>query len=431
MPGGPHVPLEVAMSWKSNYVNPPTHGSGIVVEESILLGLCYLTVALRVYTRGFLAKNFGLDDLLIIMNLIPLTGFAAILILAFTKYGWDKHIWDIPPDQLVQARKAMFAMEIIYLWSSSTTRISILLFYRRLGGSVSQVFRYTVYAAIASVMIYNIGYNIFAFTQCTPLNAYWNMGNAFWLLAHQGDWKCADEAAAVVTAAAISMVQDFLVCILPMALFWHLKISFKQKLALTGIFGVGFFLCICGILRMIYIIKIYFYTYDMTWVSLQIWIWSGIESHVAIIVASLPALNHFFGYVKAGKVVSGLKYGTSRTGGSSRKGYDQTTSQTNSQIGYESKTAEAYDRAIHVTHDVRLEEFVNDKRYDLYNPSDFDDQPWTNSSRFDDVETTAERTPEQTSTTWLEDDTSGEESAPEKPGPERKYSGFADSRRFY
>ena len=71
MGGGPHPPPALVLSWKSNYVNPPTRGeTEIVVQEAILLALCVITVALRIYTRKFLAKNFGWDDALIILALV-------------------------------------------------------------------------------------------------------------------------------------------------------------------------------------------------------------------------------------------------------------------------------------------------------------------------------------------------------------------------
>ena len=251
--------------------------------------------------------------------------------------------------------------------------------------------------------------------------------------------KCADEGIAVTTAAAMSMVLDFLVCALPMTLFWNLRITVKQKIGLSAIFGVGFFLCICGIMRMVYIIDIYYHTYDMTWQSYQIWIWSGIESHVAIIIASLPALNHFFGYVKAGTVISSLKYGGSKTDGStlSRKGYGRTTSGTDSHIGCDAKSVEAYDRSIHVTHDIKLEEFLQDERFGGNpKPPNVDDPRW--GTKFDDNDATplspsAEKRPD-TSTTWLEDDTSGEDSSRQhsrRGSANRKYSGMADTRRLY
>ena len=132
------------------------------------------------------------------------------------------------------------AIEITYLISTCTTKVSILLFYRPLGGAVSRRFRYCVYAAIFFVVAYCIVYFVLAFFHCRPLNAYWNQGNVYWRLAHPDDWYCTDEGAMVVSACVISMVQDFVACLLPMALFARLRISRKQKLALAGIFGVGF-----------------------------------------------------------------------------------------------------------------------------------------------------------------------------------------------
>jgi hypothetical protein len=72
MPGGLHPPEALLLEWaaKANYVNPVTRGNGIPVMEVILLVLCVLIVALRVYTRAFLTKSFGVDDALVIFNLV-------------------------------------------------------------------------------------------------------------------------------------------------------------------------------------------------------------------------------------------------------------------------------------------------------------------------------------------------------------------------
>jgi hypothetical protein len=72
------------MTWKANFTNPPSRGgTGIIVQEAILMSLCVIAVAVRLYTRKFLAKNLGLDDILIVCALVPLAGFSAVLIL-----GW-------------------------------------------------------------------------------------------------------------------------------------------------------------------------------------------------------------------------------------------------------------------------------------------------------------------------------------------------------
>ncbi|KIW00259.1 uncharacterized protein PV09_08149 [Verruconis gallopava] len=435
MGGGLHPPLSVILSWPpSNYVDPVTHGHGVIVMEGVLLGLCYFIVALRVYTRLFQAKNFGLDDVLIMFNLIPLTGLAVCLILAFARYGWDRHIWDIPPQKMVAARKVALSIEITYLISTCTTKISILLFYRRLGGSVSRRFRYCIYFAIGFVIVNGLVFFVDSFVQCRPLSAFWNQGNIYWVAANQGDWHCGDEAATVVCASVISMLQDFIACLLPMALFRKLKIARKKKIALGCIFGVGFFLCICGMLRMITTVKVYYQTYDLTWESLQVWIWTGIESHMAIVCASLPALNHFFRNVlKDETLTSGIrswsnKYSKSSSGSKS-KDYGHGTSQSSSLPTNVPWMSSDPKMGVIVTKSVQLEEVICDKKYNLRN-SDLESagDQWTQGVNFVDQDSYVPRS----SNTWLEDETSsGEERVEAAPQPTRKYSGFADLRRLY
>jgi hypothetical protein len=75
MAGGLHPPPEVIAEFlaKANYVNPETRGESIAIMEIILLVACYIVVALRVYARIRHAKSFGIDDVLIIFNLVYLT----------------------------------------------------------------------------------------------------------------------------------------------------------------------------------------------------------------------------------------------------------------------------------------------------------------------------------------------------------------------
>ncbi|TLD37770.1 hypothetical protein E2P81_ATG03445 [Venturia nashicola] len=288
MPGGLHPPISVIATWTPNYVNPETRGWGIVVLVAVLLALTYVVVLLRLLARFVLAKNAGIDDALIIFNMVPLTGLAVSLCLAFKLYGFDRHVWDSPIAVLINSRKITMALEALYLTSTATTKISILLFYRRLSaGTVSNGFIYSVYAAIAFVVVYYFIFMINLFIGCHPVEAFWLQANPFSSMKYQ----CLDEAANLIAAGVISVVQDLLACGMPMVLFWKLQIPVRQKFALGAIFGIGFFLCLCGALRIVTTAPIYYETYDMTWASYQGWIWFALESHLAVICASAPALK--------------------------------------------------------------------------------------------------------------------------------------------
>ncbi|KAL9091386.1 MAG: hypothetical protein Q9159_001470 [Coniocarpon cinnabarinum] len=60
------------------------------------------------------------------------------------------------------------------------------------------------------------------------------------------------------------------------------------------VFAVGFFLCISGILRLVYSDLIFNHTYDVVWVAENAWVWVTVEVLVGAIIANIPTLKVFF-----------------------------------------------------------------------------------------------------------------------------------------
>ena len=134
-------------------------------------------------------------------------------------------------------------MDSFYVASTGLTKISILLFYRRLAdGTISPTFRISVLTSIAFVAAYIIVFIVTPLLGCRPLNAFWRSVTIAWLETHvEGvDWVCFNEGASDLAASVISMIQDFLACGMPILLFWKLRLPRRQKIALGAIFGVGF-----------------------------------------------------------------------------------------------------------------------------------------------------------------------------------------------
>jgi hypothetical protein len=70
MPGGLRPPVELIASWPINYTEYPTGGSYVVIVSVVMLGLVYLVVFLRLWARFRLSNNGGVDDALIIFNMV-------------------------------------------------------------------------------------------------------------------------------------------------------------------------------------------------------------------------------------------------------------------------------------------------------------------------------------------------------------------------
>lgn len=65
------VPLDVLLSFPvPNYVDPPTRGPALAVVNIIFIALVVAAVSLRVYTRLFVNRWFGSDDIFIVLALV-------------------------------------------------------------------------------------------------------------------------------------------------------------------------------------------------------------------------------------------------------------------------------------------------------------------------------------------------------------------------
>lgn len=125
---------------------------------------------------------------------------------------------------------------MLYMFSTSFTKVSILCFYRRVG-EIRPWFKWTIWANMAYVAGYTIAIVIALPLECTPFHAYWDKVNPLWAINNK--YTCINEGAANVAGGAISASQDLIACILPMAIFWDMRISTRAKIALGAVFSLG------------------------------------------------------------------------------------------------------------------------------------------------------------------------------------------------
>jgi hypothetical protein len=128
---------------------------------------------------------------------------------------------------------------------------------------------------------------------CQPISAFWDQVNAAKIL--QGyKFHCFDEGADVVVASIISAAQDFITAILPTFLYWNLKIPIRQKLALFGIFAIGYGVVGLGALRAYYSWRTFYATYDVTWSTWDSMLTMMLELHIGALCANAPSMKLFF-----------------------------------------------------------------------------------------------------------------------------------------
>ncbi|KAF3047450.1 hypothetical protein E8E12_007053 [Didymella heteroderae] len=295
MPGGINVPLDVILSWPSpNYNDPVTQPKRVLVFSCIIGPISIALLCARLWVRIHMQHNAGWDDWLMLAAAFPMSALTVIFPLVTEVYRFDRHAWDVEYKYFPIQRKFVMAIYVLYSLTSGLIKLSILLFYRRLSSrAVSPTFRWTMRIIMFIIGGYSVAFIIIPIFMCRPISAFWDQVD-FTKFAQGQEWTCINEGADVVAHGIISTVQDLIVAFLPTILCWNLQMPLRQKIALYSIFALGYTSVAIGAMRTYQGYRLFFTTYDVTWVASDIWLWSLLELHIGSMCANAPALKIFF-----------------------------------------------------------------------------------------------------------------------------------------
>ncbi|KAK2767052.1 hypothetical protein FQN54_006370 [Arachnomyces sp. PD_36] len=297
------------------YEDRATHVIASVVAPAIL---AIIAVGLRIWARHLSQAGFKWDDYLIIIALVFSTGDCALNILMVKLGGMGKHIWN-PNIDMVVMYKLIFAMEFVYSCAIPAIKMSVIMFYHRIF-AVSN-FKYVLYFCTFLVLGWFVAVMVVNIVQCQPYQYLWEQFDP------NAKGKCIDVELYFLWNGICESVTDFIILGAPFHEVWKLHMPRAQKLALAGIFGLGIFTCVAGVLRC-YAVKLMTENHDTTWNFGRGFIWSSIEPSLGIISACLPTLRPLV------KHIFPSAFGSTKK--TSQYGYK------NSDIGHGSKSGEFY-----------------------------------------------------------------------------------------
>jgi hypothetical protein len=175
--------------------------------------------------------------------------------------------------------------EWFFILSTTITKFSILLFYKRLvAGTYSRRFIWATRAGIYFNGASAIAFCLMLLLECRPMNAYWKAFGP----DYKEPYTCSHEEISLPISGLFSVASDFYATLLPFLLLRRLQLPRPQKMALYGIFSLGSLVIISGIMRTIFLYIALNATWDLTWHIWETWIWAAVEIYVAIICASAP-----------------------------------------------------------------------------------------------------------------------------------------------
>ncbi|KAI0816494.1 hypothetical protein GGR55DRAFT_686048 [Xylaria sp. FL0064] len=225
-------------------------GDATLGVSGLVIVLAVISVILRFYTRIFTRQGLKLDNWLILAAVIATLATTALLLWgnAVDPEGlWVSENTDpnyVYTDQDVFYLKLAFATSVLYFTIAGATKLGILCMYYR-------IFHWSWLNGLADPR-YCFNYNI------------------FWM-----------------ASGACEIFLDVLILTLPISVLARLQLSRKRKLAISGVFLLGGFVVVTGIVKVIlgYPPGSRVPSYSNTEV------WTTVHTGIAIVCSSLPILN--------------------------------------------------------------------------------------------------------------------------------------------
>ena len=145
--------------------------------------------------------------------------------------GLGKHInqTHAPPSQLALV---LFIEDFIYNTGLTLIKISVLMFYVRVFGTV-RIYRIIFWIVGAMLTAWGVGINFLALFTCSPIRKSWDSKTP----GHCLNTKGRDD---FVAAAVPNILLDLVLLVLPMPMLWRLHLTTPRKFGLVGVFIAGY-----------------------------------------------------------------------------------------------------------------------------------------------------------------------------------------------
>jgi len=201
----------------------------------------------------------------------------AVCCLISIPWGGGKHLWVVTLDEFTKLYQTTYAFVIVYITCISATKVSILLFYRRIFGT--NVIWYIVFAFTCA---HWAEVTITWLAGCQPIDYYWKQ---YTDLTATG--RCINAPLFYFCNGIIGLVIDVAILLVPTPTIWKLNLPNTKKVFVGGILLLGGFVCVASAVRIFMMDKLVD-SPDFTWAMSKVFIWSCCEPFIGIVCACLP-----------------------------------------------------------------------------------------------------------------------------------------------
>ncbi|KAK3367649.1 hypothetical protein B0H63DRAFT_565578 [Podospora didyma] len=301
MSGAPQPSPATLLTFSRDYVE---FNEGPVLTNSCiaLSVVSAVTVAIRFAVRWRSAIGLGWDDWLILFSLPHLFSFAAMAILSVEYGGVGRHlpvVMALDPQMFARTMLYLFVSEFNYFTLIAVIKASILVMYCRI--FPTRFMKKSSYIIGIIVGLWWFSTILATLFQCQPVQRAYN--------PFMQEGSCFNISRLFVGNSIVNIITDIMIIVLPAHEVWQLHLPRAQKLAIGGVFVLGFLAVVMTCIRLKSLLDLLGGQADFTQFVAPAWIWTLAEPTCGIVTASLPTMRPLL------RFVFGMTFGVGKAGG--------------------------------------------------------------------------------------------------------------------
>ncbi|CAN9395515.1 hypothetical protein CC77DRAFT_1062215 [Alternaria alternata] len=273
----------------------PDRGPALVFLMWALTFISFVTVVLRFIFRA--RKNqIGWDDIFMGTTWMCFVGWSVVLTL-YANRGGCQHIWDVEKrgmDNLTRAILLNWTSQIFGIVGVASGKISIsallLNIMRDMGWTWQRIYLWSVTIIFTSLVA--ISCSLLTFLQCRPPQRLWDP---------RIDGTCLDPkvmAAYGIFTGSFYTFADASLAMIPLTVFWKLRISVLQRIQLCIVFGLNILTSVCSGIKTRHLSQLGNRT-DLTWATYDIFVWVTAELFLLVVCGTVPTLYPLLRWIQS------------------------------------------------------------------------------------------------------------------------------------
>ncbi|KAI0143845.1 hypothetical protein F4776DRAFT_442144 [Hypoxylon sp. NC0597] len=269
-----------------NFGEPYSAAPACRIIMAVTMAVMYCFVALRVYTRWWVTRLFGVDDLLCLAAAVLATAFCSVMFLAL-KPPLDPHQWDVPLSELDirPTQKATLITICLYAVATAFMKSTFLALYLRIFKPAKGA-NILLWTSLVVIVVFYVISFIMEAAICGPA-----INKPFpttYPAAYDPDVGCSmPQRPLWITIGVFSVVSDFYLLAVPVGFTLNIRLPLKRKIGVCCMFLTGLVACAFSIISTTYRVQL-LESPDVTWLDSLVYAFTAAELNVGIACSCMP-----------------------------------------------------------------------------------------------------------------------------------------------